>query len=112
MTQTQGTAELDALVHENKQLFIYFWAPWCAPCKQFSMVYELVADQFSDIQFLKMNIEKHKELVDFLSIRSIPHLMAIKEGIVIYSDAGSISEASLIELAIQMQAVDVSALKA
>ncbi|MBA2649890.1 MAG: thioredoxin family protein [Legionella sp.] len=110
-TQVLGSDEFDLLVKEHKLLFIDFWAQWCAPCKPFSMVYEQVAEQYPQIKFLKVNIEKQKELVDFLGIRSIPYLMAIKDEIVIYSNAGSIGEKTLIQLANQLLQVDVSAIK-
>lgn len=108
----QGAAEFAELLKNHELIFIDFWAPWCAPCKQFSIIYELVAEQFSAIQFLKVNCEQQKEMVEFLGIRSIPHLMAIKKGIVVYSDVGSISETNLAELASELIQVDVSGIEA
>lgn len=99
--------DFDALINENEVVFVDFWAQWCAPCKQFSKIYEQVASQFPDIKFIKINIEEQKDLAQYFEVRSIPHLMVFKEGIVIYSDAGSISESNLKELAQQALDVDV-----
>lgn len=105
-------AEFESLIDENKIVFIDFWADWCAPCKQFSKLYEQVAEQFPDVQFAKVNIETEQALADFFEIRSIPHLMVFKEGIVIYSNAGSMPSSTLKELVEQALAADISAIKA
>lgn len=111
-TQTITSAEFESLINDNEIVFIDFWAEWCAPCKQFSKVYEQVSDQFPGIQFVKVNIEEQQELADFFEIRSIPHLMVFKDSIVIYSDAGSIPESTLKELAQQALDADVSEIRA
>ncbi|KTC79722.1 thioredoxin family protein [Legionella cherrii] len=108
---TITSSEFESLINENEIVFIDFWADWCAPCKQFSKVYEQVAEQFPNIKFAKVNIEAEQQLSDFFEIRSIPHLMVFKEGIVIYSNAGSMPASTLKELVEQAVAVDVSAIK-
>jgi thioredoxin 1 len=106
------SGQFESIINEHELVFVDFWAAWCAPCKQFSRVYELVAEQFPSILFAKVNIEEQQELADFFEIRSIPHLMVFKDGIVIYSDAGSITESTLKELAQQALDVDVSKIRA
>lgn len=104
--------EFETLINENKIVFIDFWADWCAPCKQFSVIYEQISERFPQIKFAKVNIEAEQDLADFFEIRSIPHLMVFKEGIVIYSNAGSMPASTLNELVEQAISVDVSAIKA
>ncbi len=111
-SQTLTGDAFESFINENEIVFIDFWAEWCAPCKQFATVYEKVADQFPMIRFVKVNIEEQQELADFFEIRSIPHLMVFKEGIVIYSEAGSMPESTLKELAQQALDADVSDIRA
>ncbi|MCL9684230.1 thioredoxin family protein [Legionella maioricensis] len=111
-SQTLSSDAFESFINENEIVFIDYWAEWCAPCKQFAKVYEKVSDQFPMIRFVKVNIEEQQELADFFEIRSIPHLMVFKEGIVIYSDAGSMPESTLKELAQQALDADVSDIRA
>lgn len=113
MSSQAITSDLfEGLIKENQLVFVDFWAEWCAPCKQFSMIYDKVSDQFPSIKFVKVNIEEEQELSEIFEIRSIPHLMIFKEGIVIYSNAGSMPESALKELAQQSLDVDVSEIRA
>ena len=111
-SQSLSSDAFESLINENEIVFIDFWAEWCAPCKQFAKVYEKVADQFPIVKFAKVNIEEQQELADLFEIRSIPHLMVFKEGIVIYSDAGSMPESTLKELVQQALDADVSDIRA
>lgn len=104
-------SEFETTINENSLVFVDFWAPWCAPCRQFGTVYEKVAVKHPDILFTKINIEEEQELAETFSIRSIPHLMVLKQGIVIYSEAGSMPESTLIELVQQALAADVSKIR-
>src|SRR5688500_13304033 len=110
-TKTLTSAEFETLINENELVFIDFWAEWCAPCKQFSKVYKQVAEQFPGIVFAKVNIEEQLDLADFFEIFSIPRLMVFKDSIVIYSDAGSMPESTLKELAQQALDADVSEIR-
>lgn len=111
-SQNVTNSQFESIINENQIVFVDFWAAWCAPCKQFSKAYEVVSEQFPSILFVKINIEEEQELAEFFEIRSIPHLMVFKEGIIIYSDAGNISESTLKELAKQALEADVSEIRA
>jgi thioredoxin 1 len=104
--------EFEKVINSNELVFIDFWAEWCAPCKQFAVVYEKVAEQNPTIKFAKINIEQESELADSLQIRSIPHLMIFKQGILIYSEAGSMPESTFKDLIQQAVDADVSEIRA
>ena len=107
-SQALTSAEFESLINENEIVFIDFWAEWCAPCKEFGKIYSKAADEYPDIQFAKVNIQNETELADTLQIRSIPHLMVFKQGIIIYSESGSMPFSALKELIEQAKTVDVS----
>lgn len=106
-----STANFQKTIDSEAIVFVDFWATWCAPCTQFSKVYERVAEQFSSILFTTIDIEHAAELAEMFDIRSIPHLMVFKQGIAIYSDSGGLPESSLKELAEQALTADVRAIR-
>jgi len=111
-TPSIDSNHFESLIQDNDIVFIDFWASWCAPCKQFAHVYERVAALHDNIVFAKINIEEESELAETFQIRSIPHLMVFKQGIVIYSEAGSMPESTLKELVQQALDADVDEIRA
>jgi len=116
MTDKELTVELtgeqfESFIKNNEIVFIDYWAKWCAPCRNFARVYEKVAGQHQSVKFAKVNIEKETDLAEAFQIRTIPHVMAFKEGIAIYSEAGSMPESTLTELVEQAKAADVSEIR-
>ncbi len=92
----------------NHQITILdFWAPWCAPCKSFAPIFEKVSEQYPDILFGKINTEEEQELAAHFQIRSIPTSMILKEGIVVFSQAGLLPEEALKDLMEQVIALDM-----
>ncbi|STX51539.1 thioredoxin [Legionella busanensis] len=111
LTLNINAAELEQLISQNDIVIIDFWADWCAPCQQFAEVYERVAHVNPSIKFTKVDVAQETELAEAFQIRSIPHLMIFKQGIIIYSDSGNLPESSLKELINQATAADVSGIR-
>ncbi|MDQ7005043.1 MAG: thioredoxin family protein [Ghiorsea sp.] len=91
---------------------IDFWAPWCAPCKSFAPTYEEVSDLYPDVMFAKVNTEEEQQLGAKFNIRSIPTLMAIRDNIVIFSQAGALAKPALKALVEQIKEVDMDEVRA
>jgi thioredoxin 1 len=87
------------------------WASWCPPCRAFSPVFEAAAERHPDIVFGKVNTEEEPELAAQLRIRSIPTVMAFKEGILLFEQPGFLSPSVLDSFIDGLRAVDMKSVR-
>lgn len=96
----------------NGIVLVDFWASWCGPCRMFAPVYETVSADNPDIVFAKVDTEAEQGLAGAFQISSIPTLMAIRDGVVLYSQAGALPEASLVNLVQAVRDVNMDEVRA
>jgi len=75
-----------------------FWAEWCGPCKMFGPVYEDASQENPDIVFGKVDTEAQPGLAASFGIRSIPTLMAFRDGVAVFEQAGALPAPALEQL--------------
>jgi len=66
---------------KDKNVVVQFSANWCGPCKTVTPILENLTSQL-DVDYLKIDIGESPELARKLGIRSIPHILYIKDGLV------------------------------
>jgi thioredoxin 1 len=99
MASVEMTAEnFEELVSTNEVVLVDFWASWCGPCRTFAPIFEKVSEERPGIVFGKVDTEAQQALAASFNIMSIPTLMILREGVVVYAEAGALPERSLTQL--------------
>ena len=97
---------------EGGTVFVDFWAAWCGPCLQFAPNYEAASEANTDLVFAKVDTEDQQQLAAAMNITSIPTIMAFKEGIGVFAQAGALPRPMLDDLVSQVRALDMDRVRA
>jgi thioredoxin 1 len=85
-----------------------WWAAWCGPCRMFAPVFDAASEQHEDITFGKIDTEDQQGLAAAAQITSIPTLMAFRDGVLVFSQAGALPAASLEKLIQAVRGLDMN----
>ena len=113
MATVELTAEnFNSTVRGDGLVLVDFWAAWCGPCRMFGPVFEKVSERHPDAVFGKVDTEAEPEVAAAFSIASIPTLMIVRDGIVLYAQPGALPETALEELVTKAAGLDMDEVRA
>ena len=99
--------DFESTITDNDIVLVDFWAEWCGPCKRFGPIYEKASEEYSDITFAKLDTDANQELSGQLGIEGIPTLMAFREGVLVFNQAGALPGPALKQVIDAVKGLDM-----
>jgi len=84
-------------IKNSNLTLVDFYADWCGPCKILSPIIDKVKQRIGDkVVIMKINVDESQFISYYYEIRSIPTLILFKNDLVIWRNAGVVSEEVLV----------------
>ncbi|XP_071847688.1 thioredoxin-like [Apostichopus japonicus] len=80
--QIANMAELDAALKEagDKLVIVDFYAEWCGPCKRIAPDIKKLAEEHTDVVFLKVDVDEAEDVAAAKGIEAMPTFHFYKSG--------------------------------
>lgn len=72
-------SSFDMLI-KDQNVVIDFYATWCPPCRQMTPRLQQLAEEFTNVLFIKVDIDTFGSISRRFGIKSIPTLIFFKDG--------------------------------
>ena len=93
---------------ERGIVLVDWWAAWCGPCRAFAPTFEAASERHPDIVFGKIDTDAERQLAAGFAIRSIPTLMVLRDGILVFEQPGMLPAPVLDNLIVKVRALDMT----
>ena len=81
----------------KENIVVDFYADWCGPCDKLNAIITQAVQEFSDVTFIKVNIDTFSSIRKHYNIKSIPTLIYFKNGSMVYRSMGLVSKKQLVD---------------
>jgi thioredoxin 1 len=79
-------------IPKTGKVVIDFFADWCVPCRKIAPIYTQYSEQYSEITFLKVNVDDADGVAEAFDVEALPTFLFLNNGIVVTKFSGGNSE--------------------
>ena len=88
-------AEFDSIIKSHERVAVDFTATWCGPCQMIGPKFEKLAEKYSSIKFIKVDVDENSETSEAHGISAMPTFKFFKNGVETVSELVGANEAEL-----------------
>ncbi|ONK75738.1 uncharacterized protein A4U43_C03F20020 [Asparagus officinalis] len=85
----EWTQQLEQANQSKKLVVVDFTASWCGPCRMMAPIVSELAKKFTDVLFLKVDVDELKTVAQDWAIEAMPTFVFVKEGTIIDKVVGA-----------------------
>lgn len=99
MAQAITDSNFDELVlNTDKPVVIDFWAEWCGPCRMIAPIIEELSKEYAEKAIIaKCDVDDNSQIASKFSIRNIPTLLFLKNGVQVDKLVGAVPKEKIVE---------------
>ena len=71
------------------QVVVDFTASWCGPCQRIAPVFAKLAEEMTDVVFVKVDVDENEEVAEECGIQSMPTFQFYKSGQKVHEFSGA-----------------------
>ena len=86
------TSEFEKLLQTDKVVLVDFYAEWCGPCKKMKPSIEAIEREMTNVKVIRIDVDKHADLVNSFGIQEIPILRVYKQGKITLEQKGFVEK--------------------
>ncbi|WP_405163538.1 thioredoxin family protein [Nocardia sp. NBC_01499] len=101
----------EAIITRNPIVLVDYWADWCGWCTRFAPVYEFSAERHPDVVHGTVDAVAEEALKEAAEVSAYPTLMAYREGLLVYNEAGYLEPEALEELVQNIKWMDMEKIR-
>lgn len=84
-----NSEQLKEIKSNNDVVLVDYFATWCGPCKTLMPRLENLESQYSNVKFVKVNVDENMEHSMSMNIRGVPTVIIYKNGNEINRSSGA-----------------------